>query len=63
MALITLSNKSIQTIKGITNSVYLDFIGLVIVISASLALGYHNTVFNFTFQLGMRQTNHGLKNL
>lgn len=50
MALITLSNKSIQTIKGITNSVYLDFIGLVIVISASLALGYHKTVFNFTFQ-------------
>ena len=50
MALITLSNKSIQTIKGITHSVYLDFIGLVIVISASLTLGYHKTVFNFTFQ-------------
>ena len=49
MALFSLSQKSIQTIKSITNSTYLDFIGLVIVISASLALGYQKTVFNFTF--------------
>lgn len=49
MALFSLSQKSIQTIKSITNSTYLDFIGLVIVISASLALGYQKTVFHFTF--------------
>jgi hypothetical protein len=50
MALPSLSKKSIQTIKAITNSTYLDVIGLIIVISASFALNYHKTVFNFTFQ-------------
>jgi hypothetical protein len=44
-----ISEKSIKTIKSITNSTYLDVIGLIIVVSASLALDYHKTVFNFTF--------------
>ena len=44
------SKKTIQIIKKITNSTYLDIIGLVIVISASIALDYHKTVFNFSFQ-------------
>jgi general stress protein CsbA len=47
MALFSLSQKSIQTIKSITNSTYLDFIGLVIVISASLALGYQKNSIQF----------------
>jgi len=50
MNIFSLSEKSIKTIKSITNSTYLDVIGLVIVVSASLALDYHKTVFNFTFQ-------------
>ena len=44
-----LSEKTITAIKSITNSNYLDFIGLIIVISASIALGYHNTEYNFSF--------------
>ena len=50
MNLFSLSEKSIKTIKSITNSTYLDVIGLIIVISASIALGYHNTEYNFSFQ-------------
>lgn len=50
MSLVKLSEKSIQIIKSITNSTYLDFIGLIIVITASIALGYHNTEYKFTFQ-------------
>ena len=45
-----ISKKSIQVIKSITNSTYLDFIGLFIVITASIVLGYHNTEYKFTFQ-------------
>ena len=49
MAFQKLSEKSIQMIKTITNSTYLDIIGLVIVITASVVLEYHKTVFNFQF--------------
>lgn len=45
-----MSNNIIISIKKITNSTYLDFIGLAIVIAASLTLGYHKTEINFTFQ-------------
>lgn len=45
-----MSNSIITTIKKITNSTYLDFIGLAIVLAASLTLGYHNTELDFTFQ-------------
>ncbi|WP_396210425.1 nicotinamide mononucleotide transporter family protein [Flavobacterium sp.] len=45
-----MSNTIITTIKKITNSTYLDFIGLAIVLAASLTLGYHNTEIDFTFQ-------------
>lgn len=45
-----MSNNIITNIKKITNSTYLDFIGLAIVIAASLTLGYHKTEINFTFQ-------------
>ena len=45
-----MSNNSITTIKNITNSTYLDFIGLAIVLVASLTLGYHKTEIDFTFQ-------------
>jgi Nicotinamide mononucleotide transporter len=47
---ISLSEKSILTIKSITNSTYLDIIGLIIVVTASFVLEYHKTVFSFTFQ-------------
>jgi hypothetical protein len=50
MAFLSLSEKSIRTVKAITNSTYLDLIGLIIVLTASLALGYHKTAYNFTFQ-------------
>lgn len=50
MLVLALSKKSIEVIKSITNSNYLDVIGLIIVISASIALGYHNTEYNFSFQ-------------
>ncbi|WP_353082785.1 nicotinamide mononucleotide transporter family protein [Flavobacterium sp.] len=43
MALITFSKKSTQTIKAITNSQYLDVVGLVIVLIGSIVLGYHKT--------------------
>lgn len=45
-----MSNNIITNIKKITNSTYLDFIGLAIVIAASLTLGYHKTEIDFTFQ-------------
>jgi general stress protein CsbA len=45
-----LSQKTIHIIKDITNSTYLDVIGLIIVITASISLGYHKTEFNFSFQ-------------
>ena len=50
MTKLTISEKTIAVIKSITNSNYLDVIGLIIVISASIALGYHKTIFDFTFQ-------------
>ena len=50
MSILSLSEKTIKIIKSITNSNYLDVIGLIIVISASIALGYHNTEYNFSFQ-------------
>jgi len=46
---LTLSNKFITQIKALTNSTYLDIIGLFIVITASITLEYHKTVFNFSF--------------
>lgn len=45
-----LPQKTINIIKSITNSTYLDVIGLIIVITASVSLGYHKTEFNFSFQ-------------
>ena len=48
MALIPLSEKTIKTIKSITNSTYLDVIGLVIVIIGSITLGYHKTAIPLT---------------
>ena len=50
MTKLPISEKTIAVIKSITNSNYLDIIGLIIVISASIALGYHNTEYNFSFQ-------------
>ena len=43
-------NKLVQQIKLITNSKYLDVIGLLIVLTASLSLGYHRTAYEFSFQ-------------
>ncbi len=40
----------LHKIKAITNSTYLDIIGLIIVITASLFLGYHNTEYKFSYQ-------------
>ncbi len=50
MSLIKLSQAKLKIIKSITNSTYLDFIGLAIVITASIVLGYHNTEYKFSFQ-------------
>jgi hypothetical protein len=50
MNLIKLSEAKLKIIKSITNSTYLDFIGLAIVITASIVLGYHNTEYKFSFQ-------------
>lgn len=50
MSLIKLSEANLKIIKAVTNSNYLDFIGLAIVITASITLGYHNTKYDFTFQ-------------
>jgi len=50
MSILSLSEKTIKTIKSITNSTYLDIIGLIIVITASIVLGYHKTEYKFTFQ-------------
>ena len=41
MLTLSLSEKSIKTIKSITNSQYLDIIGLAIVLVGSVYLGYH----------------------
>jgi hypothetical protein len=46
---LTLSNNFITQIKALTNSTYLDIIGLIIVISVSIILEYYKTVFNFNF--------------
>lgn len=60
MNLFSLSEKSIKTIKSITNSQYLDIIGLFIVLVGSVYLGYHKTKIpihlfgsNFDFPLGI----------
>ncbi|HRA72448.1 MAG TPA: hypothetical protein PLB11_06450, partial [Flavobacterium sp.] len=60
MNLFSLSEKSIKTIKSLTNSQYLDIIGLVIVLIGSVSLGYHKTIIpinlfglNFEFPLGI----------
>jgi len=60
MNLFSLSEKSIKTIKSITNSQYLDSIGLFIVLVGSLYLEYHKTKIpihlfgsNFDFPLGI----------
>lgn len=50
MKLLSLSEKNIKLVKSITNSTYLDIIGLLIVITASFSLGYQKTTYNFTFQ-------------
>ena len=54
------SEKSIKTIKSITNSTYLDVIGLTIVLIGSVSLGYHKTKIpihsfglSFDFPLGI----------
>lgn len=44
-----LSDKLISQIKILTNSTYLDIIGLIIVISVSVLLKYYKTVFHFNF--------------
>jgi general stress protein CsbA len=49
MSTISLSEKSINNIKSITNSQYLDIIGLVIVLFGSIYLGYHKTIVTFHF--------------
>ena len=50
MPILSLSEKTIKTIKSITNSTYLDIIGLIIVVTTSIVLGYHNTEYKFSFQ-------------
>ena len=49
MAILSLSEKNLQLIKSITNSNYLDVIGLIIVLTASFSLGYHQTIYNFSY--------------
>lgn len=49
MAILSLSEKNLKIIKSITNSNYLDVIGLIIVLTASFTLGYHKTIYNFSF--------------
>ncbi len=39
----------VQAVKKITNSNYLDFIGVALVLVVSLILNYHNTTYNFTW--------------
>ena len=60
MNLFSLSEKSITRIKSITNSQYLDVVGLAIVLVGSVYLGYHKTVIpiklldsKFNFPLGI----------
>lgn len=49
MALISLSQKTIKIIKSITNSTYLDVIGLLIVLVGSVFLGYHTKTISLKF--------------
>ncbi len=49
MGRIKLSEKTVSAIKALTNSTYLDLIGLAIVLAASFSLGYHKTVYNFSY--------------
>lgn len=44
-----LSSTLITKIKTLTNSTYLDIIGLIIVISVSIYLEYYKTTYNFSF--------------
>jgi hypothetical protein len=44
------SKPFIIKIKSITNSTYLDVFGVILVISISMSLGYHNTKINFNWQ-------------
>ena len=46
------SSKSVwlAQIKSLTNSLYLDIIGVILVVSISISLGYHNTKINFNWQ-------------
>ena len=47
--MLKLKNKTISNIKSITNSQYLDIIGLIVVLLGSISLGYHKTIFSFSF--------------
>lgn len=56
----SLEKKTIHQIKSITNSQYLDWIGLTIVLIGSITLNYHKTTYDFewnqityTFPLGI----------
>lgn len=49
MTKVKISEKNLKIIKSITNSNYLDVIGLVIVLTASFSLGYHKTIYKFTY--------------
>lgn len=56
----SLETKTIHQIKSITNSQYLDWIGLTIVLIGSITLNYHKTTYDFkwnhieyTFHLGI----------
>jgi hypothetical protein len=42
-----MSNNIITSIKSITNSRYLDYIGVVLVVSISFLLKYHETLYDF----------------
>ena len=46
---LNLSDKFTSQIKALTNSTYLDIIGLIIVISVSILLEYYKTIFKFSF--------------
>jgi hypothetical protein len=44
-----MSNNIITSIKSITNSRYLDYIGVVLVVSISFLLKYHETLYDFVW--------------
>jgi hypothetical protein len=50
MSRFQLSEKNLKIIKSVTNSTYLDVIGLIVVLTASFSLGYHTTEYKFSFQ-------------